>query len=189
MYRISVTLMGLVLLFGLVTALMAAESAPTARNDATLGETLQWLSGASEAESGDGNNHHTFESDDNDSCSVAITETRAEASPDYWIKLSFSLGDIDPEDIHVSNLAEGWPPGLQVGKAFAGKYAVNFHTTNYAKKIISRLHWHPSSESPPREITGPVSDYIYYTNDGFAPKFAKALKHAVELCGGKPSSF
>ena len=123
------------------------------------------------------------------SCSVAITETRAEASADYWIKLSFSLGDIDPEDIHVSNLAEGWPPGLQVGKAFAGKYAVNFHTTNYAKKIISRLHWHPSSESPPREITGPVSDYIYYTNDGFAPKFAKALKHAVELCGGKPSSF
>ena len=33
------------------------------------------------------------------------------------------------------------------------------------------------------------SDYIYFTNDRFAPKFAKAFAHAARLCGGKRSSF
>jgi hypothetical protein len=143
---------------------------------AKLSETLQWLSGASDEESGDGNNHITFESDGGDSCSVTITETRVKAGPNFWIKESFSLADIDPEDIQVENLGKG-----NFGKLFAGQSAVRFHTINYAKKII-----HTSSDYA---APIPTSDYTVFTNDWFAPKFARAFKLAVELCGGRRSSF
>ncbi len=73
-------------------AVPPSATAPAA--SAMLSETLQWLSGASEEESGDGNNHITFASDSRDSCSVTITETRVEAGPNFWIKESFSLADI-----------------------------------------------------------------------------------------------
>ena len=129
---------------------------------------------ASEAESGVGNNHISFESDGGDGCSVKITETRAHASPGFWIKMSFLLSDIDPEDIQVENLGKGKYP-------IVGGFAVRFHTTNYANKIIH------TSSSYAEPI--PVSEYTVFTNDWFAPKFARAFKHAVELCGGKRSSF
>ena len=64
-----------------------------------LMEKLRWLSGAFEEESGDGENHHTFESDAAAPCSVTITETRLSAKSGFWIKMAFSLADIDPQDI------------------------------------------------------------------------------------------
>jgi hypothetical protein len=142
----------------------------------TLNETLAWLKGATDAESHDGNNHHTFESKSNSSCSVVITETRNKAGLDFWIKESFSLADIDPSDILVDDLGKG--PYTQM---FQGLSSVVFHTTNYRKKI---LH---TSNSTAEAI--PTSDYTFFTNVGFAPRFAKALKRAAELCGAKPSSF
>ena len=154
----------------------SAQSGPPSTNTPSLSEILQWLSGASEAESGDGDEHHTFENDGKD-CSVTITETRPKATPGFWIKLSFSLADIDPDDIRVNDLSKGDSelPGIP------GKFAVDFHTTNYTKKIFN------TSSQYAKPI--PTSDYIYFTNDWFAPKFAKAFRHAVELCGGKRSSF
>jgi hypothetical protein len=58
---------------------------------------------------------------------------------------------------------------------------VAFHATNFSNKILD------SSDSRPK--ANAVSKYTFYTNVSFAPRFAKALRHAVELCGGKPSSF
>jgi hypothetical protein len=159
-------------LLGFVTAL-AAETAQSQRNPPTLAETLQWLSGASEAESGNGDTLTNFEIGQT-SCSAIITETRTEVSPGFWIKMSFSLADIDPDDIHVEDLGKGPFP-------FPGKFAVRFHTTNYAKKI-SYTSWKVSEPFP-------VSEYTVSTNDLFGPKFARALKHAVRLCGGKRSAF
>jgi hypothetical protein len=142
----------------------SAQSAPPSTNSPSLSETLQWLTGASEVESVGGDEHHTFESDGKDVCSATITEFRDKATPGFWIKLSFSLADIDPDDIRVD-----------------GKSAVYFHTTNYTKKII-----HTSSQFA-EPI--PTLDYFYFTNDWFAPKFAKAFAHAARLCGAKRSSF
>jgi hypothetical protein len=88
--------------------------------------------------------------------------------------MSFSLAYIDPEDIRANDLGIG-------DFKFPGQASVSFHTTNYAGKIIA------TSSSYAGPIS--VSEYIMLTNDWFAPKFAKALKHAVELCGGKRSSF
>jgi hypothetical protein len=142
----------------------------------TLSETMQWLRGATDEESGDGHNHHEFENKDGDSCYVIITETRGAAGPDFWLRYSFSLADIDPTDIRVERLGEG-----QFKTLLAGMSAVAFHTRNYAKKINSTSN---SSSSPI-----PIAEYSLHTNDYFAPRFAKAFKRAVELCGGKRSSF
>jgi hypothetical protein len=152
----------------------SAQSAPPSTNSPSLSETLQWLTGASEVESGDGDEHHTFESDGKDVCSATITETRVKATPGFWIKLSFSLADIDPDDILVNDLSKG-------DSKLPGKFSVHFHTTNYTKKII-----HTSSQFA-EPI--PTLDYFYFTNDWFAPKFAKAFAHAARLCGAKRSSF
>ena len=153
----------------------AVHSDPHSRVPTKLSETLQWLTGASEKESGDGFYHHSFESEEN-SCAVTITETRTRAGPGFWIRVSFSLADIDPEDIRVEDLGKG-----AFKQANAGQYAVLFHTTNYTEKIIET-----SSDS---NRSFPGSDYTVFTNDWFAPKFARALRRAVELCGGKRSSF
>lgn len=143
---------------------------------ATLSDTLEWLRGASDKESGDGNTHITFESVGAQGCAVIITETRVKAGPQFWIRESFSLGDIDPADIQVEKLGTG-----QFKKLMEGQSSVRFHTTNYREKIVH------TSNSSSEGI--PTSDYILLTNDWFAPRFAKALKRAAELCGGKPSSY
>jgi hypothetical protein len=104
---------------------------------------------------------------------VTITETRLKAGPNFWIKMSFSLGDIDTEDIQTTNYKNDNLKELQ--------FAVSFHTTNYVEKMI-----HTSSQMP---NPFPTSTNTVYTNDWFGPKFAAALKHAAELCGGRRSSF
>jgi hypothetical protein len=158
--------MFLALLLASTSTSALSQSAP---KQPTLSETLTWLSGASEDESGDGKNHHTFEIvGSSSSCSVVITEYRAQAGEGFWIKEAFSLSDIDPKDIYLEDLADG-------------EAGVTFHTVNYSKKIMH------TSNSISKPI--PTSYYLYCTNSDFAPRFAKALKHASELCGGKPSSF
>jgi hypothetical protein len=156
---------------------------------ASLSETLQWLAGASDKESGDGNNHITFESKDKDSCDVTITETRIRAGPDWWTKVSFSLADIDPGDIQVENLAEGMEGGLK--KFFEGQFGVSFHTSNYRKTIVhsTKGPFYSGGPTLDKPLETPASDYMFFTNEWFAPRFAKAFKHAVQLCGGKRSSF
>jgi hypothetical protein len=161
---------------------VAAQSAPPRKekpssnaDNPNLAETLQWLSGASEVESATGAppfSHYTFESQGENVCSVAITETRVQAGPNWWDRLSFSLTDIDPMDIRVDKLE---------APSFAGESAVSFHTTNYREKITD------SSSGHSQDI--PTRDHKLITNDWFALRFAKAFKHAVELCGGKQSSF
>jgi hypothetical protein len=135
---------------------------------------------ASDAESGDDDEHHTFENDGKD-CSVTITETRTKATPGFWIKLSFSLTDIDPDDIRVNDLSNPSTLGNSQIPGIPGRFAVGFHTTNYIKKIFN------TSSQSAEPI--PTSDYIYFTNDWFAPKFAKAFAHAARLCGAKRSAF
>jgi hypothetical protein len=148
--------------------------ATAAQESPSLAETLQWLSGASEAESSNGNFQYTFKSDATAPCSVIITETRFRAGPDFWIKMAFSLSDLDPEDVQVINGQEKY--GGTLPSAIVG-----FHTRNYAQSIT-----HTSSKIP-QPIK--ASEYLVTTSAEFAPKFARALKHAVVLCGGRRSSY
>jgi hypothetical protein len=152
----------------------------------TLSETLEWLSGATNEESADGFSHHTFESSGKNGCDVVITETRGLAGPNFWIKESFSLGDIDPVDIRVQKLGtSSWEKAAGINQ----NSAVSFHATNYREKIFgtsnSDTEW--THQQFPRGV--PLRNYIFFTSDEFAPRFAKAFKNAAVLCGGKPSSF
>lgn len=156
------------------------------KNGVTLAETLQWLSGASEEESADeeGIGHIDFESNEKEKCAVIITETRRNAGPDFSITESFSLADIDPADIQVEDVGEG-------EFSVKGEFSVRFHTTNYRKTIIdsSRGPFWPGGPPLKQPDRAKTSDYSFFTNFWFAPRFAKAFRHAVELCGGRPSSF
>jgi hypothetical protein len=152
-----------------VVVLFMSQSAIGQRShrQPTLPETLQWLSGASDNESGDGQERIVLENSATRPCSVAITETRVGAKS-FWIKESFSLSDIDPADLVVRPFNQD-------------RYSVRFHTMNYRKTII-----HTSSQYAEAIST---SDYMFFTNPWFAPRFARSFKRAAELCGAKPSSF
>jgi hypothetical protein len=172
-----------------VKAQTSSRQTRSAVSNANLSETLQWLAGASDKESGDGNDHITFESKGSDGCDVTITETRAKAGPDFWIKISFSLADIDSGDIQVENLAEGMEGGLK--KFFEGQFGVSFHTSNYRKTVVhsTKGPFYSGGPTLDKPLETPASDYTFFTNEWFAPRFAKAFKRAAELCGGKRSSF
>jgi hypothetical protein len=147
------------------------ESAPD------LQETLQWLEGATEAESAKGAppyEHYGFRSEGE--CKATITEERLiDGKTKEFPPITLSLKDIDPTDIQVEDMGKG-----SLGKGFEGQSGVNFHTRNYQKTIQVQNPDFPGSR---------VADVTLLTNSWFAPKFAKALKRAVELCGGKSSSF
>jgi hypothetical protein len=146
--------------------LIISSSLGQSRPSPTLAETLQWLQGTSGKESGDGNDRIVFES--NGGCSVRMTETRVKAGPKFWIKNTFSLKDIDP-DITIHPFPED---RLSM---------VHFHTSNYADTILA------SSNELPDPSTS--SEYYFETTEEFAPRFVKALKRAVELCGARSSAF
>ncbi len=91
-----------------------------------------------------------------------------------FVEDSFSLSDIDP-NVKVTDAV-----------LVDGTLSVEFHTTNYTDKI--RLSQGDFNGEKPHAAFD-TSNYAVWMAEKFAPRFAKALKHAVELCGGKRSAF
>src|SRR5467141_280055 len=100
------------------------KDSPTNTDSTDLKETLQWLEGATDAESAKGAppyEHYGFHNDGD--CKATITETRLiDGKTKQFPSLAFSLKDIDPADIQVEDLASG-----PLGKMFKGQSAVTFH--------------------------------------------------------------
>jgi hypothetical protein len=139
----------------------------------TLRDTLDWLTGTSKQESGDGSEYIEFESK---GCQAVITEHRVMAKPEFVIRTEFSLADIDPNDFSLVKLGTGKFKAL-----FGNQTSVKFHTRNYVEKMRN---------SDTRDTTPtPTSSYEFTTDGDFAPRFARAMKRAAELCGAKLSSF
>jgi hypothetical protein len=136
----------------------------------SLADTLEWLHRSSLAESLEPINgtHIDFESS---GCSVEVTEYREQAGAGFWIKNRFSLADIDRMSVTIDHDS--------TFKDFVGVY---IYTTNDRDKIL-----HTSNSLPADGLM--VNEYYFFTPSEYAPRFAKALKHAVQLCGGKPSAF
>jgi hypothetical protein len=89
---------------------------------------------------------------------------------DRGLQEAFSLSDIDPRSIRVvgqSVLTGG--QGVQV--KFAARNALE--ALSYSGNIIGKSNNSEFSVDDP----------------AYAARFAKAFRHAVELCGGKPSTF
>jgi hypothetical protein len=160
----------------LVAAFLLAGKAsgqPPAHSQPTLRDTLEWLTGTSKEESGDGSEYIEFESK---GCQAVITEHRLMATPEFVIRTEFNLADIDPNDFSVLKLGTG-----KLKELFGNQTSVSFHTRNYVKKMLNS-----DSRDPSRT---PISSYQFTTDGDFAPRFARAMKRAAELCGARPSSF
>jgi hypothetical protein len=152
----------------------------------TLTQTIEWLTGASEEEAGWGGGGFQFSKGDS-KCSAEIStseilETHSEKDV-RRSKYSFRLADIDPSDIRFELIPA--KPSFNV---------IQFHTYNYKKTISFTKYKDAVADWSDKEVeftdtvrTPFTSDLR--TNDWFAPRFVKAFKRAVELCGGRSSSY
>ena len=84
----------------------------------------------------------------------------------------FSLKDLDPKSVAVVK-----------DKPFQN--AVLVETTNSEKKVTESFIM-PGSKTEESKHTWVE---LVFDSEDSAKRFAKALKHAVQLCGGKPSAF
>jgi hypothetical protein len=152
----------LAVLSGSMTAQTRVHESPTLR------DTLEWLTGTSIEESGDGSEYIEFESH---GCQAKITEHRVHANPQFLIWTEFNFGDLDPTDFSLVDL----------GKTFPNVTSVKFHTLNYVAKM---------KNSDSRNTTPtPTAWYEFDTDSSFAPRFARAMKNAAKLCGARRPSF
>jgi len=125
---------------------------------------------------------------------------------------TFSLVDLDPRSIRFQSACEPVETTVGPTEPFNCKDSkdkiVEFSTTNNLKKIHRQesgsitLTDHgkeqakkysdlptgeqPWKEDPPHEI---YQDTFSFHDHAYAGRFIQAFTHAVELCGGKPSSF
>jgi len=104
----------------------------------------------------------------------------------YPVEYQFHLGTIDADSVKVvtddaqKNKPEGWK-----------LTTVHLAATNNESKIwMSASEWKESKKVPKSLQLASFSDFDFQFRDREqAGRFAKALKHAVTLCGGKPSAF
>ena len=115
-----------------------------------------------------------FTGESTDECRVFVTgETIVDlhaGGKEYPMEYLFHLGTLDPDSIHV-----------QTYKKYT---AIQVETTNNESSIWSS--WNGKLYTSTLFV---FKFGAYDTASEHATRFAKALKHAVILCGGKPSTF
>ncbi|HXW57741.1 MAG TPA: hypothetical protein VEJ67_18455 [Candidatus Cybelea sp.] len=122
----------------------------------------------------------TFSHDGN--CNVVIHNNEViYADTSNTTTYTFSLRDIDPESIKITKIYSE-----EVG-------ALRFEARNGASAIVEdSVMTFMKLQGKDREgrSTSKTSHAWFIINDAdYAKRFAKAFKHAVELCGGQPSKF
>jgi hypothetical protein len=108
-------------------------------------------------------------------CSGAVTWLETDGS--LYYTFSFSLKDLDPESARSVQTVIS-PPALQ------NMWRATAVTTNNLKKVAVYNHHTKQNEQDDSVIEG-----IGFRSSEDADRFAKALRHAIVLCGGKPSPF
>jgi hypothetical protein len=99
------------------------------------------------------------------------------------------LGDIDPASIKVgSPMGVYGKLGMKTLHDNPAAYAdLTFRTTNDEDKIT--IYANRSEHYNVHACCGIISEQGIALRPDYAPRFTKALSHAVELCGGKSSPF
>jgi hypothetical protein len=95
----------------------------------------------------------------------------------YFTEDQMHLANVDPQRISITKMSD--------------RYDVKIESTNDEYKIW--LFWWTSEKDRPNKepahlYTG-TTEYIQFRDKEHAERFARAFRHAVELCGGKPSAF
>jgi|GEM_PF-4953324 len=118
-----------------------------------------------------------------------ITESADDKTEDS--RYRFDLSDIDPKSI----LAEKWygTYGSLKKRTFHDnqpQVSICLATTDSANTILldSATFFPDGQPIKLHELCGVLNHFVTVQPD-YAPRFVKALTHAVELCGGKPSAF
>jgi hypothetical protein len=128
-----------------------------------------------------------------DGCSMIITVTEDPIDPIYnkdypSISYKFNLGDIDPVSLRTIK-SESWYGGIacNIGNDSACDLAeIDFQTHNQLP-LIERDY--PNSPPEFRGVTHTMEADFILDDIPYSVRFARAFRHAVELCGGKPSTF
>jgi len=100
----------------------------------------------------------------------------------------FNLGDIDPTSIQTEQIEQ-----RSNDTPYLYTY-VHFGTTNGARRITAYGEYDPQLQKytkvyPNLHATMPPEGVGFSVTPEYAVRFTKALRHAIELCGGKPSAF
>ena len=108
--------------------------------------------------------HETFTYKDCEIMTLTVSNRRT----DHGLRGMFNLRDVDPKTVHVTN--------DPLGDAVA---EVGFSTRNNIRAVSYKGNITVESDN-----SGFDMDDVAY-----ARRFAEAFRHAVDLCGGKPSDF
>jgi hypothetical protein len=163
----------MVLISGLLVSTAFGQSSPS------LPRTLEFLSAIVRQSETVGNKEGTLVDADifeSSGCAVTITDVnktfgeRGEARGSLTITDSFSLKDMDPSSVAVKDFSDD---------SFPGSSSVELDTTNF-RNLVTRKAFGE---------TLMVSNSGIQMDSKSAPRFAKALKHAILLCSGGASAF
>jgi hypothetical protein len=115
--------------------------------------------------------------------SEITVELHTSQDGDYPFEYQFHLGTIDPDSVRVVT--------NENQKAYEKSTTVHLATTNNRRTIFaSASEWKESKKVPKSLQIADFTDFDFHFRDKEqAERFAKALKHAITLCGGKPSAF
>jgi hypothetical protein len=167
-----------------------AEAQTQRQNNPSVKETLRWMQTTLEAGGGDysvGHEERSTRLEDFSGCNVHFTHSthqepylNGEPAPDKKptrIDYFFALGDIDPTSM----------PFTKGPVALDGRSLITIRTRNDEKKITTKYSWLSEVNDKPDD-TFVMFTVTSFDND-YVVQFARAFKHAVEACGGKPSLF
>jgi hypothetical protein len=141
----------------------------------TFKETVSWMHNASEYNATldkDGELNSTEVSRDNTCHKFVIVQKHSGKSNRVWV-VTLDLKAIDPKQVYADPVDD--KPWSRVW----------INTANDESRIHTLLTV-DGQKNDERDTAGVGLDFGEHT---FAARFAKALRHAVVLCGGKPSVF
>ncbi len=115
-------------------------------------------------------------------------------------KYTFNLGDIDPEsikvktyDLHKDVFSCADPEQVKLYELSCDNAEIEFLTRNGLTAIseegVKTFTKLTGSDHELRTASKSNKCWLVVDDVAYAQRLAKALKHAVELCGGKPSRF
>jgi len=108
---------------------------------------------------------------------------------------TFNLGDIDPSQIKVEKVAStAAATRCDAAPTFACDEAViGLHTSKQKQAIKSHrvMEFPKVAGADHMSVSDSMDDsaVLWVNNLEYLPRLVAALKHGIELCGGKPSAF
>lgn len=112
-----------------------------------------------------------------DGCSLHLVgkEEENDVQSGFQLELLFSFADLDPEASKVVEVTDN------TGK----EWQVRFYTTNNKEILLGRSIRQARGHPPENTSSYFADDAFVYGDKESADKMMKAMKHAIELCGGK----